>query len=139
MKQFRKPSYHIFQTTQLPRYRWRHNLLWPQKLFFQTCLNYTSLGCSLCTDQFLINYHGFRMLGKRDITSVRLGKKFFPSIAIIYHSRGLSLLIIFCWKTMIWKSQRKEIFDILFGSVIRQNLKQGTDEINIIFLSMLKT
>ena len=92
-----------FSNNQLPRYRWRHNLLWPQKLFFQTCLNYTSLGCFLCTDQFLINYHGFRIQGKRDITSdakrydvITVGKKvFFEHSHIIYHSRDLSLLIIF--------------------------------------------
>ena len=31
---------------------WRHNLRSPQKLFFQICLNYISLGFFLCTDQF---------------------------------------------------------------------------------------
>ena len=39
MKQFWKPSYHIFIRTPLPRYRWHHNLRSAQKLFFQTCLN----------------------------------------------------------------------------------------------------
>ena len=59
------PSYHIFLRSPLPRYRWRHNVRSPQKLFFQTCLNYISLGCSLYTDQFLIGHYGFKMQGKR--------------------------------------------------------------------------
>ena len=37
----------------------------------------------------------------------------------ICHLKGPSLLITFYWKTMIWKSHRKEIFDIFF------NLKSG--------------
>ena len=58
-----------FLGTPLPRYRWRHNLRSPQQFLFQTCLNYISLGCSLCTDQFLIKHYGFKMQGKRDIAS----------------------------------------------------------------------
>ena len=46
-----------------------HNLRSPQKLFFQTCLNYISLGFFLCIDQFLIKHYGFKMQGKRDIAS----------------------------------------------------------------------
>ena len=37
------------------------------KFLFQTCLNYTLLGCSLCTDKFLIKYYGFKIKGKQDI------------------------------------------------------------------------
>ena len=69
MKQFWKPSYHIFIRTPLPRYRWHHNLRSAQKLFFQTCLNCISLGCSLCTDQCLIEHYDSKMQGKRDIMS----------------------------------------------------------------------
>ena len=103
MKQFRKPSYHIFLTTQLPRYQWHHNLMWSQKLFFQICLNYISLGCSFCTEQFLIKHYGFKTQGKRDITSDakryyvitgRQGKFFSEDSHIIYHSKGLSLYYI---------------------------------------------
>ena len=53
----------------LPRYRWRHYLQSPQKLLFETCLNFISSGCSSCTNQFLIKYYGFKMQGKEDITS----------------------------------------------------------------------
>ena len=33
-----------------------------------------SFGCSLCIDQFLIKYYGFKMQGKRDIASDITGK-----------------------------------------------------------------
>ena len=59
----------------------------------------------MCADQFLIKQYGFNMQGKRDIESDtecydvitgKSGKQFFAEhIHIIYHSKGLSLLIIF--------------------------------------------
>ena len=60
----KKPLYHIFLRTPLPRYWRRHNLQSPQKLFFQACLDYISVGCSLCTDHVLIKQYGFKMQGK---------------------------------------------------------------------------
>ena len=94
VKQFPKPSHHIFLETPSLRYWWGHSLRSPQKLYVQTCLNYISLKCSLCTDQFLIKAYRFKMQGKWDIASdtkcfdVIIGRKekifFFPSIAILY-------------------------------------------------------
>ena len=47
------------------------------------------------------------MLGKKQKTTKKSEHSH-----IICHLKGLSLLIIFYWKTMIWKWSRKEIFDI---------------------------
>ena len=147
MKQFRKPPYHIFLRTPLPRYWWRHNLRSPQKLFSQICLNYISLGCSLGTNQFLINHYGLKMHGRRDITSYekcydvitgKQGKMFFAEHShIIYQSKALSLMIIFYWKTMTWKSFRKEIFLFSFALWWKKNLKQwGTETYFFIFICL---
>ena len=58
-------------------------------------------------------------------------KKFFSKHThVIYHLKGLSMMIVSYWKTMIWKSHRKKIFHIFFSSVKRKNLKQGTMEIH---------
>ena len=70
------------------------NLRSPENLFFQTCLNYISLACSLCTEQFfLIGQYGFKMQGKWDIISDtkfynvitgRYRKTFFLNMVILY-------------------------------------------------------
>ena len=135
MKQFWKPSYHIFIRTPLPRHRWHHNLRSAQKLFFQTCLNCISLGCSLCTDQCLIEHYDSKMQGKRDIMSDTKCYDFITGTYrnfcfskhshIIYHLQGLSMLIIFCEKTIIWKFPRKKIFVIFltlwYGKIWRNH------------------
>ena len=101
--------------TPSPRYWWRQNLQSLQKIFFQTCSSYISLGCSLCTDQFLIKHYGFKIQAKSDIMSdtadinVRYNwynyitlylicrKKIFFSkhSHIIYHLKVLLSLIVF--------------------------------------------
>ena len=72
----------------------------------------------------------YKMLWRHNLL---VGKKNFFSehSHIIYHSNGLSLLIIFYYKTMIWKSRRKEIFHIFFTSVIRKKCKASNHCIEI--------
>ena len=111
----------IFLSTSLPRYWWHHNLQSSKKLFFQRCLNYKSLGFFLCTDQFLTEHYGFKMQGKWDIASdikcynVISREKFFSSehSYIIYHSKGLSSLIIF-WEAM---QKRNTLVVLIFASI----------------------
>ena len=93
-----KPSYHIFLKTPLPRYWLRHNLYSPQKLFFQTRLNYISLGCCLRTDKCLIKYYGFKMQGKSDITSDR---NVMTSLLVggkIFSSKQSHIILYIIWK-----------------------------------------
>ena len=101
MKQFRKPSYHIFLRFPLSRYRWRHNLRSPQKIIF---LN----NCSLCTDQFLIKCYSIKRQGKGDTRQIQNimksklvggGKCFVLNIVILYIIRKFFQCWIFftCW------------------------------------------
>ena len=90
-----------FLETILPLSRWRHKLRSPQKSFFR--LNYISLRCSLCTDQFLVKHYGSKIQGKWDITSYakcydvitgRKGNFFFLNIVILY----IIWKVFYCWR-----------------------------------------
>ena len=90
----------------MPRYWWRQNLRSAQKIFSQTCLNYILLGCSLCTDKFLIKRYGFKIRGKKisrqikkcyDVITDRQEKKNFLHIIILYIVRK----VVYCWSFLL--------------------------------------